>query len=192
VNNENITAVILAGGRGQRMRGQNKGLLPLRGQSLVSHVLTRLRPQIGEIIISANDGLDEYEQLGCDVVTDKITGYAGPLTGMYSAMTEINTEWLITTPCDIPMLPADYVNRMVSSIDTGKAYVAHNGDRQQSGCCLLHRSLQPELLNELNAGNYAVYEFLQKHDAIEVDFSDVKDNFANINTPEQLSELENK
>ena len=190
MSNQDITAVILAGGRGQRMGGRNKGLIELDGQALIKHVLQRLQPQLNKIIISANDQLDDYAKFGYPVIPDKIPGFAGPLVGMYSAMTEMSTDWLITLPCDTPKIPLDYVAHMYSTIKDTKVVVAHDGTRQQSGFCLIHKSLQEELLTAIKNEQLAVYKFLKTHHAVKANFADVKPCFVNINTPEQLSELE--
>lgn len=186
----NITAVILAGGRSQRMNGENKGLVMFEGQPLIMHVLRRLTPQIHNIVISANERLDEYVQFECPVIPDKIHGFAGPLAGMYTVMTEMATEWLITVPCDTPNIPPDYIARMQRAGYDNKVCVAHDGIQQQPGFCLLHKSLQEDLLSAISNQQLAVYKFLASHDATEVDFSDVSECFININTPEQLEQLE--
>jgi len=186
----NITAVILAGGRSQRMNGKNKGLVMFEGQPLIMHVLKRLTPQIHNIVISANEQLDEYAQFECPIIPDKIHGFAGPLAGMYTVMTEMATEWLVTVPCDTPNIPTDYIVRMQRAGYDNKACVAHDGVQRQSGFCLLHKSLQEDLLSAINNQQLAVYKFLASHDASEVDFSDVSECFININTPEQLKRLE--
>lgn len=187
-----ITAVILAGGRGQRMGMQNKGLLTLAQQPLVAHVIARLSDQISRIVISANDDLDAYRQFGLPLIPDTLDHYPGPLGGMYSVMQREPSEWLITVPCDTPYLPLDYVQRMRAAMDNHKAYVAHDGVRLQSGFCLLSRSLLPQLEQCLQAKHFAVYRFLDEVAAHQVDFSDAAATFVNINTPADLATLTNR
>lgn len=184
-----ITAVVLAGGRGQRMGLRNKGLLPLVNQPLIAHVISRLSGQIPQIVISANDDLDAYRGFGLPVIPDEIPDYPGPLGGMYSALQAVQSEWLITTPCDTPYLPLDYVQRMCTAINGHRAYVAHDGERLQTGFCLLHRSILPQLASSLAAQQFAVYRFLSEIQAQAVHFADKANAFTNINTPDALAAL---
>jgi len=171
------------------MDGQNKGLIQLAGKPLIEHVLKRLDPEISARVISANQDLSEYQALGFPVVEDSLPGQLGPLCGMLSALQFLKKEWLLVVPCDVPLLPDDYVKRMIDHDATAKAYVAFDGSRQHSGCCLLHRSLQTDLLTHLEQRRLAVHRFLDDHQAQQVDFSDEAQAFTNINTPQQLEEL---
>lgn len=184
-----ISAVILAGGRGQRMGMQNKGLLLFAQRPLVAHVIDRLSRQITRIVISANDDLDAYREFGLPVIADRITDYPGPLGGIYSVMQTEQSDWLLTVPCDTPRLPLDYVQRMCAARDGHSAYVAHDGIRQQTAFCLLSHSLLPRLEQALQANRFAVYRFLNSVAAQQVDFSDEADAFVNINTPDDLAKL---
>lgn len=184
-----LTAIILAGGRGRRMGMQNKGLLAFRGQALVAHVIARLRPQVSRIIISANEALASYREFGFPVIPDQASGYAGPLAGIHAVMHAETDEWYITAPCDTPFLPMDYVSRMMAARQGQLACVAHDGKREQSGCCLLHHSLLPALNQSLRRQHYAVYRWLKEMDAGLVDFSDEIEAFTNLNTPDDLRQL---
>lgn len=172
------------------MGGQNKGLIPFKGTPLIEHVMNRLDPSIKDRAISANDDLPRYQTLGYPVIADSLPGHLGPLCGMYSAMQFLNKEWLLVVPCDVPLLPTDYAQRMSAHDESAKAYVAFDGTRQHSGCCLLHQSLQADLLSHLQEKRLAVHRFLQEQHAQQVDFLDSAQAFANINTPEQLKKLE--
>lgn len=172
------------------MGGQNKGLIQFAGMPLIEHVMSRLDPDIKDRVISANEDLDSYQALGYPVVEDSLPGQLGPLSGMYSAMQFLNKKWLLVAPCDVPLLPTDYVQRMIDHDDAEKAYVVFDGERQHNGCCLLHHSLRADLLAHLEKNYLSAHRFLQEHDAQQIDFSDEAAGFANINTPEQLKELE--
>jgi len=189
IDKSHIGIVVLAGGKAERMAGQNKGLIELAGKPMVAHVLEKLEPAITKVI-SANNDLNLYERLGYPVIKDCLPGQRGPLCGMYSAMQYLKTEWLLSVPCDVPCLPDDYTKRMTSHDGHAKAYVAFDGQRQHSGCCLLHHSLQADLLEHLERQQLAVHQFLKKHHAQQIDFSDESEGFININTPEQLKKLE--
>ena len=185
-----ITGVILAGGRGTRMGGADKGLLSLAGKPLIAHVIARLAPQVATLIVSANRNLDAYRQFSLPVVSDRIEDYCGPLAGLHSAMSVIDTDWLISAPCDSPFVPHDYVSRMRAAIDQQAAATAHDGERLQAGFCLLHRDLLPQLAAALDAREFAVHKFLRTVEAVHIDFSDEAQAFRNINTPEELHDAQ--
>lgn len=186
---DQLTAIVLAGGRGRRMGMQNKGLLTFHGQPLVAQVITRLQAQVSRIVISANDRLTAYQQFGYAVIPDQTTGYAGPLAGIHAVMCQQASEWYITAPCDMPYLPLDYVTRMLAAREGVTACVAHDGQRQQSGCCLVHQSLLPALEYSLQHQHFAVHRWLNDMGATLVDFSDTTEGFCNINTPDELQQL---
>ena len=184
---DKISIVILAGGQASRMGGENKGLARLAGKPMVQHVLERL-PTTANIIISANADIKRYEQFGYPVIPDALDGQLGPMNGIYSALLATQSEWLLTVPCDIPNLPMDYCTRMANQATDARAYVASDGQRLHNGCCLLHTSLQADLLQHLEQQKLAMHGFLQMINAQSIDFSDQTDAFANINTARQLEE----
>lgn len=181
-----ISAVILAGGKGTRMGGINKGLVNLQGRPMIQHVIDKLVAQVGSIIISANQDIDQYRAFGYEVIEDLLPESQGPLVGIYSALMITNTDWLICAPCDVPGLPLDLVSRLSDKDPSCLARVVHDGTRQQSACCLLHVSLRNKLKEFILSGQHAVHRFLTEQNVVEVDFSDQASAFANINTPQEL------
>jgi molybdenum cofactor guanylyltransferase len=113
-----ITGVILAGGRGSRLGGVDKGLVPLHGRPLIEHVIDALRPQVGALLISANRNRDIYASYGYPVIADVMGDYDGPLAGMLSAMRAAGTAYILTTPCDAPSIPADLARRLAEALDS--------------------------------------------------------------------------
>lgn len=194
LSRSDITAVILAGGRGQRMNGEDKGLIPLWGQPLIAHVLKILNDQVGEIIISANRSLDQYRELGKAVHADAMGKSWGPLAGVATAMQYAETPYLLIVPCDCPCLPGDLVERMVQSLIPAKGEIcaAYDGQRLQNTVALLPISLIRDLEVYLDSGERKVEGWLRRHNLVEADFSDQADSFQNINTLEQLRHLENR
>jgi molybdopterin-guanine dinucleotide biosynthesis protein A len=190
LSKHDVTAVILAGGRATRMGGVNKGLVRLGDIPMISHVIERLRPQVGQLLISANHDLENYLVFGFEVITDVLTDFPGPLAGIYSAMTCMRTDWLVCVPCDTPRLPADLVSRLMNCDSSHRVRVAHDGIRQQSACCMLHISTREPLLHYIKSGQHAVHRFLAEQNAVQVDFSDEADAFININTKDELHQLE--
>ena len=118
MDKSDISAVILAGGRGARMGGADKGLLPLGGKPMIAHVIERLAPQVGTLLICANRNLEAYRQFGLPVISDHFADYCGPLAGLHSALSTISTDWLISAPCDTPFLPPIMPHACVTPLTT--------------------------------------------------------------------------
>src|SRR5215207_8377265 len=103
IDPQHITGLVLAGGRGSRMGGVDKGLQQHAGQPLVAHALMRLGSQVGQIMINANRNLGAYESFGVPVWPDTVPDYAGPLAGFLVGLEHCETPWLVTVPCDSPL-----------------------------------------------------------------------------------------
>jgi len=187
---ETITGVVLAGGRGRRMQGRDKGLLPLAGRPLAAHALEALRPQVGALLINANRHHREYACLGAPVVADAIGEYAGPLAGMAAALRRLQTEWALTVPCDAPRILPDLAARLAAPGNgRHRARVARTGDGLQPVWCLLHRDLADSVESYLAAGGRRVAAWLASEAALVVDFEDTG-AFLNLNTQAELRALE--
>ncbi|MEW8339838.1 MAG: molybdenum cofactor guanylyltransferase MobA [Candidatus Thiodiazotropha taylori] len=186
------TAVILAGGRGSRMGGNDKGLVLLDGKPLIEHVINTIAPQVGRLLINANRNMAEYQRFGYPVIRDELSGYQGPLAGIYSALEQITTPNLITVPCDGPRLPKDLVARLASAREAAAAdiAVAHDGMRLQPVYALIGKKLRPSLKAYLDGGDRKIDLWYAQHKMVTTDFSDIPDTFLNINTPEERNEFE--
>ena len=112
-----VTGIVLAGGMGRRMGGVDKGLVELEGRPLVAHVLARLAPQVGALLINANQNRERYAAFGHPVVPDEVGGFAGPLAGLHAGMTHAATPYVATVPCDSPFLPPDLVLEVSRALD---------------------------------------------------------------------------
>ena len=191
---DNITAVILAGGRATRMGGDDKGLIMLNGKAMVEYVLNTLQPQVLTLLINANRNIDRYEQYGYPVIADELGGFHGPLAGIASAMRVAETEFLLTTPCDSPFLPSDLAARLyqASTDDHADICVAHNGERLQPVFSLIRTELHNSLENYLQSGERKIDLWYKLHAMKAVDFSDKPDTFLNINTPEDIKAIEQR
>ncbi|MEJ2060433.1 MAG: molybdenum cofactor guanylyltransferase MobA [Gammaproteobacteria bacterium] len=189
-----ITAVVLAGGQGSRMGGVDKGLTRLDGQPMVSHVLHRLAPQTGRLLINANRNRTAYAALGYPVLGDRLDGYQGPLAGIACALAQIETPLLLTAPCDTPLLPDDLALRLFRGMQAGQAEiaVAFDGERVHPVCALLRRELAPSLDEYLNGGGRKIDLWYAQHATVGVDFSDRPDAFLNVNSPEEQAALEQR
>jgi molybdopterin-guanine dinucleotide biosynthesis protein A len=189
-----ITAVILAGGLGRRMGGVDKGLQQIHGQPMVQQVLNRLQPQVGQVLINANRHLDEYKGFGVPICSDSISGYAGPLAGIQAALLHTTTPYLVSVPCDSPLLPKDLVTRLASAMHqhTADAAVAVTGDPDQVQrhpvFLLLKSELRNSLEHYLGSGGRKVDDWLASLKCIDVQFDDEM-AFTNVNTPEDIAAL---
>ena len=184
----NITGVVLAGGQGRRMGSVDKGLVLLHGRPMVQHVLERLAPQVGEILINANQHVAEYAALGHRVIPDAIGGFAGPLAGLHVALTHAAHPTVATVPCDSPFLPADLVSRLRAALDADNAElaVARTFDQPHPVFALVRKRVLPHLARFLEAGGRKIDAWYSTLAIIEVAFDDEADAFRNINTLDEL------
>jgi molybdopterin-guanine dinucleotide biosynthesis protein A len=189
-----VTGLILAGGQGRRMGGVDKGLQPLRGKLMVEWVLERLRPQVTEIIINANQHQAEYARYGCRVVADEIGGFAGPLAGLHAGLKANVHPFLVTVPCDSPFLPRDLVARLHAALVASHAdlAVAKTGDQPHPVFALVRESLAPHLARFLEAGGRKIDAWYAALKVVEVPFDDEAEAFSNINTRDELAEFEKR
>ncbi len=184
-----VTAVILAGGRGARMGGADKGLVELAGRPMVVHVLDKLQRQVDAVLLNANRHATQYRALGVPVIADTMQGYAGPLAGVASALAAIDTPWLLCVPCDAPRLPDDLLAHFcrAAEVQTAPLYVIRTGEGVQPVFCLIHCSLGEHLERYLDSGGRTMRAWQQQAGAIEVSYPGRDEAFANINTPEALA-----
>jgi molybdopterin-guanine dinucleotide biosynthesis protein A len=181
-----LTGVVLAGGRSTRMGGQDKGLVTLGDRPMVEYVLDALRPQVADIILNTNRNLDRYSGYGYTVVADQLGDYSGPLAGMASAMARAHTPYILTTPCDSPLLPKDLGQRLYDAMqrDDAEIAVAHDGKRLQPVFALIRTHLLSSLECYLASGDRKIDLWYAKHKMTTADFSDQPEAFMNVNTPQ--------
>jgi molybdopterin-guanine dinucleotide biosynthesis protein A len=193
---DQVTGLILAGGRGSRMGGVDKGLQPFRGQPLIMHALQRLQPQVASVMINANRNLGTYESLGAPVWPDGLSDYPGPLAGFMTGLEHCETEWLMTVPCDAPLFPADVVARLAAGAAQAQADVAiprtvqDGGEQVQPVFCLMRRGLRDSLAAFLQAGERKIETWVRRQAFVEVPFHAPGDEraFFNANTLDDLKE----
>lgn len=187
-----VTGVLLAGGRAGRMGGRDKGLLPLAGEPLIAHGVRRLKPQVAELLISANRHLESYRRFGCRVISDGADErFRGPLAGMLAALRVAATPYVLTAPCDSPLLPSDYAARMLAALEQARAVasVAYGEGRWQPVFALVSAELRDDLSAWLAAGNGGVGCWLHRQRPARVVFPDGPGLWRNVNTPAELARL---
>ncbi|MDQ7015180.1 MAG: molybdenum cofactor guanylyltransferase MobA [Gammaproteobacteria bacterium] len=186
---QEISAVILAGGQARRMGGEDKGLIHYQQKPLVEHVLTRLKPQVGTLAINANRNLERYKKYGYAVFSDQLSGFQGPLAGISSALHNTRSPYLLIVPCDSPHLPLNLAERLYNTLQHEHAdiSIAFDGQRQQPLFMLLKQTRQVSLDAYLQQGGLAVHRWLETEKVAISDFFDQTRAFQNINHPEELN-----
>lgn len=182
---EDITAVILAGGKGRRMGGEDKGLLEFEGKPLVAILIDSLQRQGVDIVINANRNREKYEAFGFPVIADRLDNYQGPLAGFSSALHAVDKGFVLTLPCDGPRIAEDYVERFIDSqAQSGTPLcVAFDGERLQPVHALISVDLRASLDRFLEGGERKIDRWYAQQNYARADFSGCKDMFRNINTP---------
>lgn len=190
-----VTGLVLAGGRGSRMGGVDKGLQIYRGMPLALHAMLRLAPQVGQVMINANRNLAAYESFGVPVFTDATGDFAGPLAGFVAGLEQCQTPYLATVPCDSPLFPADFVERMAAALAGANAEIAvasapEDGRmRAQPVFCLMRSALLESLVRFTHAGGRKIDRWTAQHACVEVPFDDAR-AFFNANTLAELHDLQ--
>ena len=201
---EEITGLILAGGRGSRMGGVDKGLQNLNGMPMALHTLLRLQMQTGQVMINANRNLAAYESFGVPVWPDVLADYAGPLAGFLTGLERWETPYLATVPCDTPRFPLDLVPRLAEALARENADIAmaaapeqdKDGQikvRTQPVFCLLHVELLESLVDFTHKGGRKIDAWTALHKTVIVPFDRPSDDplaFSNANTLTELQQLE--
>lgn len=198
IETEDITGLILAGGRGSRMGGIDKGLQNFRGVPLAMHALLRLAPQVGEVMVNANRNLGAYESLGVPVWPDALPDFAGPLAGFLTGLEQCQTPYLATVPCDTPLFPSDLVARLAQALEAEDAEIAMAATRGADGeaqvqpvFCLMRTALMESLLQFTQDGGRKIDRWTAQHRCVVVPFDD-EAAFSNANTPAELQALERR
>ena len=195
MNKDEITGLILAGGRGSRMGGVDKGLQNHLGMPMALHALLRLQPQVGPLMINANRNLAAYESMGVPVFPDALPDYPGRLGGVLAGLEQCTTPWLVTVPCDSPNFPLDLVERLAAAAEQCDAEIAmattleEGRRRTQPVFCLMRANLMESLVAFLHTGQRKIDRWTALHRCVEVLF-DEADAFANANTLEELQRLQ--
>ncbi|MDI9803191.1 molybdenum cofactor guanylyltransferase MobA [Citrobacter koseri] len=187
-----ITGVVLAGGKARRMGGADKGLLELDGKPLWKHVADTLASQLETVVINANRHQDIYQQSGLKVIPDSLADFPGPLAGMLSVLQQEKGDWFLFCPCDTPYIPRNLVARLKAQRNNAPAVWVHDGERDHPTIALVNRSVAPFLQEYLRSGERRVMVFMRQAGGHAVDFSDFKQAFVNVNTPEELARWQEK
>ena len=200
IQTSDITGIILAGGRGSRMGGADKGLQNFNGIPLALHTLMRLSPQVGQMMVNANRNLSVYESFGAPVWPDAMADYPGPLAGFLTGLERCETPYLVTVPCDTPLFPESLVARLAQALDTQQADIAMAAAREEDGqlrtqpvFCLMRIELMESLVRFTHEGGRKIDAWTAQHPTAIVPFDapgDAPRAFFNANTLAELRQLE--
>jgi molybdenum cofactor guanylyltransferase len=196
ISSEQITGLILAGGRAQRMGGIDKGLIPFHHKPLIESAIARLQKQVGPILINANRNITKYAVYGYPVIMDETADFSGPLAGFAAGLKACKTQYLLSVPCDSPLMPLDLVARLTHEMEQGKYQIVYASTLEPGGkvwaqpvFCLMRAHVQESLENFLQKGDFKIDRWFKELNSSTVIFEDPL-AFANINTPEELQALE--
>jgi len=191
IKHKDLTAVILAGGQGRRMGGEDKGLIEFDGRPIIEILIEKLKRQRVGIIINANRNHDIYQSYGLPVVSDELADFQGPLAGFATAINAVKTDYILTLPCDGPFLADSFVDLFIEAQarEQSPICVAYDGERLQPVYALIDVNLLDSLNQFLENGDRKIDRWYAQHDFARVDFSTQKNMFGNINRPEDRQTL---
>ncbi|MEN9379612.1 MAG: hypothetical protein RJB15_1298 [Pseudomonadota bacterium] len=196
ISAEQITGLILAGGRAQRMGGIDKGLIPFHQKPLIETTIQRLKAQVGPILINANRNITKYAVYGYPVIMDETPDFSGPLAGFLMGLKNCKTPYLLTTPCDSPLFPEDLATKLASELEQANLDLVYASSKEADGkvwaqpvFCLMRANLQDSLISFLDKGDLKIDRWFKELKSGTVIFDNAQ-AFANANTPEELQSLE--
>lgn len=188
MNKLNISGLLLAGGRGSRLGGKDKGLLHYKDKTLAESQVSWLNNQLDICYISANRNIDYYCQFGLPVLMDPQSNFEGPLTGVLKALEQCQTDWLFVLPVDVPSLPSDLIDRIVLNISgSQKAYYLISDEREHYLIMLISKAALSDLVSYCASGEKRVRGFLQNIEAEPLNLGVEESEFENLNYKEDLN-----
>jgi len=190
IDKNNITAVILSGGRSSRMQGEDKGLILLNDKPLISYVVDVVDDRAGRLLISANRNIDAYQQYG-EVISDELADFQGPLAGIAKAMSVVRTPYLLVLPCDSPLINEVVIDRLIQCMVNKDMdiCVADDGSYIHPTLILIKTSLKDNLLDYLESGERKLGLWIKQNNFQKVDFSDQPKVFINLNNPQDFDKI---
>jgi molybdopterin-guanine dinucleotide biosynthesis protein A len=196
ISSKDITGLILAGGQAQRMGGIDKGLIPFHEKPLIESAIAKLKPQVQTIVINANRNITKYAGYGYPVIMDETPDFSGPLAGFSVGLKACKTPYLLTAPCDSPLLPNNLAQNLSAEMERGDFQLVYASSKEADGkvwaqpvFCLMRANLQDSLASFLLKGDLKIDRWFKELRSSTVIFDDPH-VFANVNTPEELKSLE--
>ncbi|WP_428354878.1 molybdenum cofactor guanylyltransferase MobA [Methyloprofundus sp.] len=189
-----VSGVILAGGLARRMHQQDKGLVLFNNKAMITYAIQAMAPVVDELFVNANRNITRYQQFEYPVISDATDDFSGPLAGVYAALKVCLNDVLLVIPCDSPFITAKGLQSLIDERESTAAdiAVAFDGERIHPVFMVIKSSLKQSLQNYLAQGERKIDRWFDQHNWVKVDFSANPEFFSNINTLEQLAELEIK
>ena len=192
IDKKQLTALILAGGKSSRMEGNDKGLLQINNKYIIQYLHSLAEKFCADVLVNVNKNVDRYNSFGFNTCEDLITGFQGPLAGMYTGLQKSKTEYLITLPCDGPFINESYFKKMILLDKESDINVAFDGKRLQPVYCLIRKGMSKSLESFLQSGERKIDKWFDSYSIHHVDFSNNEDLFININSEEDLNKYKNR
>jgi molybdopterin-guanine dinucleotide biosynthesis protein A len=196
ITSQHITGLILAGGRAQRMGGIDKGLISFHGKPLIESAISRLKPQVSTILINANRSITKYSYYGYPVLMDETPDFSGPLAGFSVGLKHCKTPYLLTSPCDSPLLPINLAGTMAEELEDKNLELVYASSKEADGTiwaqpvfCLMKSNLHNSLTSFLSKGDLKIDRWFKELKSGTVVFENAQ-AFSNVNTPDELAALE--
>jgi molybdopterin-guanine dinucleotide biosynthesis protein A len=182
-----IALGILAGGRGSRLGGRDKGWVEVDGVAQIRRVLDLLSGHVDRVLVSANRHLDEYRALGVEIVPDRWPDFPGPFAGLASLFSRQREDWLLTVPVDVQRIPADFVPRLaaVQAREAFHVVLAEDDDGLQPLLARYPAALAANAIENFEVGKRSVREWQQRFPLYPCRFTPWR--FGNLNTPDDLN-----
>jgi len=190
IDKNNITAVILSGGRSSRMQGEDKGLILINDKPMIGYVADVVDGRAGRLLISANRNIEAYQQYG-EVISDELVDFQGPLAGIAKAMSLVSTPYLLVLPCDSPLVNEMVIDRLIQCMADKDMdiCVADDGTHIHPTFALIKTSLKDNLLAFLDSSERKLGLWIEQNDFQKVDFSDQPKVFINLNNPQDFDKI---
>ena len=192
INKQDITTLILAGGKSTRMGGNDKGLMMINGEYIIKKLILLAKEYSNSVIININRNYDVYKKLDCKLTTDLHNNFQGPLAGIYSGMISAKSKFILVLPCDCPMITDSFFKIMLKSDFQNNIRCAHDGIRLQPTHALIKLSIKTSLKDFLDSEERKIDKWYNQEKLEIVDFSDYPDFFMNINTPSDFEKFKLK
>jgi molybdopterin-guanine dinucleotide biosynthesis protein A len=185
---KDVAAVILAGGKGRRVGGEDKGLIDLNGKPLIAHVIDVIAPQVDNLFISANRNIEQYEAFSYPVISDRQAGFCGPLAGIDAAFAATDKPYLLCVPCDTPFLPPNLLSLLYAALQDSEhpMAIATDAHRQHPVINLMKRSVHKDVRSRLEQGELKLMKWIEATGYARVDFSEQPQLLSNLNSLEDL------
>lgn len=185
--------LLLAGGRGQRMGGLDKGLVDFHGLPLIAHLHRLTRPLTDDLIISCNRNQQRYADYGDQLVSDDSAEFHGPLAGIRAGLAVAKHAWLLVLPCDAPLVDLPLLQAMRGLAEQQKKpLMLRRGTQWEPLFSLLPTCIAPAVELAWQAGKRSPRQVLEAQGAIYLDLAEDDPRLANLNTPQLLAQTEIK